>query len=87
VAFQTHKSIVIITTESLQLLFQASPLMKHFLEAKLDLSMLHVWGCTTYVLIQKDKRPLGSLESHMEKCIFTGYLQGFLAMLAHPSLP
>ena len=26
-----------------------------FLGRKPDLSMLHVWGCTAYVLVQKDK--------------------------------
>jgi hypothetical protein len=50
-----------------------------FLGSKPDLSMLRVWGCTAYVLIQKDKRPLGSLGSHMEKCIFIGYPQGYKA--------
>src|SRR6266702_3595397 len=43
--------------------------------SKPDISMLRVWGCTAYVLIQRDKRPLGSLGSHMEKCIFIGYPQ------------
>jgi hypothetical protein len=52
---------------------------KAFLGTKPDLSMLHVWGCTAYVLIQKDNRPLGSLGSHMEKCIFIGYPQGYKA--------
>jgi hypothetical protein len=41
--------------------------------------MLRVWGCTAYVLIQKDKRPLGSLGAHMEKCIFIGYPPGYKA--------
>ena len=50
-----------------------------FLGSKPDISMLWVWGCTAYVLIQKDKRPLGSLGSHMEKCIFIGYPQGYKA--------
>ncbi len=50
-----------------------------FLGSKPDLSMLRVWGCTAYVLIQKDKRPLGSLGSHMEKCVFIGYPQGYKA--------
>jgi hypothetical protein len=50
-----------------------------FLGSKPDLSMLRVWGCTAYVLIQKDKRPLGSLGSHMEKCIFIGYPSGYKA--------
>jgi hypothetical protein len=50
-----------------------------FLRSKPALSMLCVWGCTAYVLIQEDKRPLGSLGSHMEKCIFIGYPQGYKA--------
>jgi hypothetical protein len=50
-----------------------------FLGSKPDISMLQVWGCTAYVLIRKDKRPLGSLGSHMEKCIFIGYPQGYKA--------
>src|SRR6266568_4582288 len=45
--------------------------------SKPDLSMLRVWGCTAYVLIQRDKQPLGSLGLHMEKCIFIGYPQGY----------
>src|SRR5882757_451652 len=48
-----------------------------FYGTKPDLSMLRVWGCTAYVLIQRDKRPLGSLGSHMEKCVFIGYPQGY----------
>jgi hypothetical protein len=48
-----------------------------FYGSKPDLSMLRVWGCTAYVLIQRDKRPLGSLGSHMEKCVFIGYPQGY----------
>jgi hypothetical protein len=50
-----------------------------FIGTKPDLSMLRVWGCTAYVLIQKDKRQLGSLGAHMEKCIFIGYPQGYKA--------
>ena len=38
-----------------------------FFGSKPDLSMLRVWGCTAYVLIQRDKRSLGSLGTHMEK--------------------
>ena len=38
-----------------------------FIGVKPDLSHLRVWGCTAYVLIQRDKRPLGSLGVHMEK--------------------
>ena len=30
-----------------------------------------------YVLIQRDKDPLGSLGTHMEKCVFIGYPQGY----------
>ena len=48
-----------------------------FLGSKPDLSMLRVWGCTAYVLIQRDKRPLGSLGTHMEKCEFIGYPSGY----------
>jgi hypothetical protein len=44
---------------------------------KPNLSHLRVWGCTAHVLIQKDKRPLGSLGAHMEKCVFIGYPQGY----------
>ena len=48
-----------------------------FIGTKPDLSHLRIWGCTAYVLIQRDKRPLGSLGAHMEKCIFIGYPQGY----------
>ena len=48
-----------------------------FLGSKPDLSM-RVWGCTAYVLIQRDKRLLGSLGTHMETCAFIGYYpQGY----------
>ena len=50
-----------------------------FLGKKPDLSRLRVWGCTAYVLIQRDKRPLGSLGAHMEKCVFIGYPDGYKA--------
>jgi transposase InsO family protein len=36
---------------------------------------LRVWGCLAYVHIQKDKR--AKLGSHMEKCIFIGYPDGY----------
>ena len=65
-----------VTTAALQ----HSTLHEAFLGGKTDLSMLRVWGCTAYVLIQKDKRPLGSLGPHMEKCIFIGYPQGYKAL-------
>jgi transposase InsO family protein len=42
---------------------------------KPNVSHLRVWGCIAYVHIQKDKR--SSLDSHMEKCIFIGYPEGF----------
>ena len=40
-----------------------------------DFCHLRVWGCTAYVHVQKDKRR--PLESHMEKCVFLGYLDGY----------
>jgi len=42
---------------------------------KPDIDHLRVWGCVAYVHVQKDKR--SSLGSHMEKCIFIGYPEGF----------
>ena len=42
---------------------------------KPDIGHLRVWGCVAYVHIQKDKRP--SLGSHMDKCIFIGYPDGY----------
>jgi hypothetical protein len=42
---------------------------------KPDVSHLRVWGCVAYVLIQRDKRQ--KLGSHMEKCIFIGYPDGY----------
>jgi transposase InsO family protein len=62
-----------VTTSSLQ----GSTPYEAFYGSKPDLSHLRVWGCTAYVLIQKDKRPLGSLGAHMGKCIFIGYVQGY----------
>jgi len=44
-------------------------------QQKPDVSHLRVWGCTAYVHIQKDKR--AGLNSHMEKCVFIGYPQGY----------
>ena len=40
-----------------------------------DIGHLRVWGCLAYVHIQKDKRV--GLSSHMEKCIFIGYPEGY----------
>ena len=42
---------------------------------KPDVSHLRIWGCTAYVHVQKDKR--AALGSHMEKCIFIGYPEGY----------
>jgi Reverse transcriptase (RNA-dependent DNA polymerase) len=42
---------------------------------KPDILHLWVWGCTAYVHIQKDKQT--GIGSHMEKCIFVGYPQGY----------
>jgi len=42
---------------------------------KPDVSHLRVWGCLAYVHIQKDKRE--KLGSHMAKCIFIGYPEGY----------
>ena len=42
---------------------------------KPDVSHLRVWGCTAYVHIQKDKRT--GIGSHMEKCVFIGYPDGY----------
>ena len=50
-----------------------------FYEVKPDVSRLQVWGCTSYILIQRDKSLLGSLEAHMEKCNFIEYTQGYKA--------
>ena len=48
-----------------------------FYGVKPDVSRLRVWGCTAYVHVQKDKRALGNLGSHMEKCVFIGYPSGY----------
>ena len=40
-----------------------------------NVSHLRVWGCTAYVHIQKDKRT--GIGSHMEKCVFIGYPEGY----------
>ena len=42
---------------------------------KPDVSHLRVWGCTAYVHIQKDK--CTGIGSHMEKCVFIGYPDGY----------
>ena len=42
---------------------------------KPDVSHLRVWGCTAYVHIQKDKWT--GIGSHMEKCVFIGYPDGY----------
>ena len=42
---------------------------------KPDVGHLRVWGCLAYVHIQRDKR--SKFASHMEKCIFIGYPEGY----------
>ena len=42
---------------------------------KPDIGHLRVWGCVAYVNVQRDKHP--SLGSHMDKCIFIGYPDGY----------
>ena len=42
---------------------------------KADVSHLRVWGCTAYIHIQKDKQTASG--SHMEKCVFIGYPDGY----------
>ena len=37
--------------------------------------VLVIWECVAYVLIQRDKR--AKLGSHIEKCIFIGYPEGY----------
>ena len=44
-------------------------------QKKPDISHLRVFGCTAYVHIQKDKRT--GIGSHMEKCVFVGYPDGY----------
>jgi len=44
---------------------------KAWFRQKPNVSHLRVWGCLTYVLIQKDKQR--SLEPHKEICVFMGY--------------
>ena len=44
-------------------------------KCKPDISHLRVWGCLAYVFVQKDKRR--SLQPHMEKCVFVGYLSRY----------
>ena len=42
---------------------------------KPNIGYLRVWGCVAYVHVQKDK--CTKLGSHMEKCIFIGYPDGY----------
>ena len=44
---------------------------------KPNVSNLRVWGCAAYVHVQKDKR--SGIGSHMVKCIFIGYPEGYKA--------
>ncbi|KAF7779129.1 hypothetical protein Agabi119p4_3474 [Agaricus bisporus var. burnettii] len=46
-----------------------------FYKRKPDVSHLRVWGCTSYVHVQRDKR--NSLQPHYEKCVFIGYPAGY----------
>ena len=46
-----------------------------FYKRKPDVSHLRVWGCTSYVHVQRDKR--NSLQPHYEKCVFIGYRAGY----------
>ena len=68
-----------ITTLASEINLHVSTPHESFIGNKPDVSMLHIWGCTAYILVQKDKQPLGSLGSHMEKCIFIGYPDGYKA--------
>jgi len=42
---------------------------------KPDVAPFCIWGCLTYVHVQKDKRT--SLGSYMQKCVFIGYPSGY----------
>lgn len=44
-------------------------------QKKPNVDHLQVWGCVAYVHVQKDK--WAKLGSHMEKCIFVGYPEGY----------
>ena len=44
---------------------------EHWFGKKPEVSHLRIWGCTSYVHIQRDKRT--GIGAHMEKCIFIGY--------------
>ncbi|KAF7763798.1 hypothetical protein Agabi119p4_8335 [Agaricus bisporus var. burnettii] len=46
-----------------------------FYKRKPDVSHLRVWGCTSYVHVQRDKR--NSIQPHYEKCVFIGYPAGY----------
>ena len=41
--------------------------------------MIRVFGCAAYAFVQKDQRH--SLQSHMMKCIFVGYVAGYKGWL------
>ena len=42
---------------------------------KPNVSNLRVWGCASYVHVQKDQR--SGIGSHMQKCVFIGYPDGY----------
>ena len=44
---------------------------------KPDVFHLRVWGCPAYVHVQKNKR--SAFGSHLEKCVFIGYPDGYKA--------
>ena len=44
---------------------------EHWFKSKPDLAHLRVFGCLSYVNVQKDQRK--GLQSHTRKCIFVGY--------------
>ena len=48
---------------------------EHWHHKKPDISHLQVWGCMAYIHVQKDKH--AGIGSHMEKCVFIGYLDGY----------
>ena len=50
---------------------------KLWYRSKPDVLNLRVWGCVAYVHVQEDKHV--GISSHMEKCIFISYPEGFKA--------
>jgi transposase InsO family protein len=54
---------------------------EHFYNKKPDVSHLRIFGCTSYVHIQRDKRT--GIGAHMEKAIFIGYPSDYKACSAY----